>query len=376
MRVFLWFVVWLAFLNAVQASVVISQVLYDPVGTESGGEAVELRNNGISAIDISNWVLATESSASDATIPENTILQPNAVYLIADAGWSLSKDNPEWKNADLEETITMANSNSGIALKDASGAIIDAVGWDNPADIKQGLYEGTPAEGVAPGMALVRKQDTGNNFVDFEAGEPVFFSGEIVEIIVNISSQAVLPLGAVLYEDDSAEPGVQLKPIAGGTRALHLEVFYNGSSVNAEFFGKNIGLVKEGNVWKGELSLEYWHFGEQLIVVRTDSANMSIPVSILELKSVIVETKKVLLQGISGRTVSGQISVRNAGNVPYEVSWSNQDLFFGNEKISADNLVIVEKTVLPAKTEMIDVILNVPDNAVPGEYKTIVRMLE
>ncbi|MEM4247266.1 MAG: lamin tail domain-containing protein, partial [Candidatus Woesearchaeota archaeon] len=183
MRVVLWFLALLAFLNVVQAQVVISQVLYDPVSTESGGEAIEIRNDGGSAVDISKWVIATESSAIDATIPDKTILLPGATFLVADSGWSSSKDNPAWRNADLEETITMANSDSGVALKDSSGNIIDAVGWGNPAEIKQGLFEGAPALPVPAGKALARTQDTNNNANDFTEAEPAFFSGQSVIII-------------------------------------------------------------------------------------------------------------------------------------------------------------------------------------------------
>jgi P pilus assembly chaperone PapD len=76
MRLVLCILALLALLNAAQASVVVSQVLYDPINTESGGEAVELRNDGSSAVNISKWVLATESTPNDAVIPDNTFLEP------------------------------------------------------------------------------------------------------------------------------------------------------------------------------------------------------------------------------------------------------------------------------------------------------------
>ena len=60
-----------------QAEVVIYQVLYDPVGTESGGEAVELKNTGDEPVDVSGWMIATDSSNHDATLPSNTLLLPN-----------------------------------------------------------------------------------------------------------------------------------------------------------------------------------------------------------------------------------------------------------------------------------------------------------
>ncbi len=380
MKAILWLFALLALLNAAQASVVISQVLYDPINTESGGEAVEIRNDGSSAVDISKWVLATESSLTDATIPDRTLLSPGSTFLIADSGWSTAKDNPEWKSANLEETITMANSDSGVALKDLSGAIIDALGWGNPANIKQGLYEGTPASPASAGKALARTKDTNNNVADFVEAEPMFFSGEIVEIVVNVTNSssenpANPPLGAALNEDDSAEPGVQLNPVAGGTRTLHLEAYYNGTFVKAAWFGNSASLSKNGSRWSGELPLEYWYApGTQQIALTADNGNATIPVTIMELSSARIETKTVSLKASPGRTADGEIRVVNEGNVAVDVSWSGNDLLFGTASIASSNLVIAGKQILPRETGAISVKLNVPNSAVPGEYRAIVRM--
>jgi hypothetical protein len=277
----------------------------------------------------------------------------------------------------------MANTNSGIAIKDASGAVIDAVGWGDAAEIKTGLLEGTPASEVAAGKALVRSQDTGNNAADFREGDPGLFSGETVQVIANITNstqsptptQGILPLGAALSEDDSAEPGVQLKPVAGGTRALHLEAYYNGSSVAAGWFGKNVALTNNAGVWTGELPLEYWHAaGAQSIAITADSQNISIPVTVLEVKAAKLESKTVSLSASPGGTGKGAVSVKNTGNVPVSVSWTGSDLVFGTQKIAYGNLAVSGVTVQPTKTEKIEVRLNVPSTAMPGEYRTMLAM--
>ena len=370
-----------AMLPTAQAGMVISQVLYDPLGSETGGEAVELRNDGTAAANISNWVLASEASATDATIPADTTLAPGATYLIADAGWSTAKDNPLWRVADREETITLSNKDSGVALKDAAGTIIDAVGWGDAAEIKQGMSEGSPATPVAAGKALVRSKDTNNNIADFSEAEPSFFSGETLVLVVNVTNATgsspppPLPLGAALQEDDSVEQGVQLKPVAGGTRALHLEVNYSGTWVLVSWFGKSVELVKENNVWKGELPLEHWYApGAQSIVLSTESQNMSLPVAILELKAAKLKTKTVALQASPGGKGKGTITVQNQGNVPVDVSWIGSDLVFGSQKIPFANLQTTDGTIKPAETKEIDVALDVPASTQPGEYRTILSM--
>lgn len=205
----------------VSASVVINQVLYDPVGTESGGEAVELKNTGSSAFDISGWVLATESSDTDATLPDNTILPAGAVYLIADENWNSSKDDESWRSADHEERITLGNSDSGVALI-SNGSIVDAVGWGDAEGIEDNLYEGSPAALVSTGKVLLRTQDTNDNsedFVeaaaDFQAGIPVPVSADVVISVpsIEVSSSLNLVPEGVLSIKNNGDSSVSVKLI-------------------------------------------------------------------------------------------------------------------------------------------------------------------
>ncbi|MBI2137468.1 lamin tail domain-containing protein, partial [Candidatus Woesearchaeota archaeon] len=94
-------------------NVMITQVLYNPI-TESGSEAVELYNPTEKDIDISGWAIATETSITDATLPEGAAIKSKGYYLVADSGWSASKDNADWLQADYEEAITLANTDAGV----------------------------------------------------------------------------------------------------------------------------------------------------------------------------------------------------------------------------------------------------------------------
>lgn len=372
-----WALCALLTLPATHAAVVISTALYDPLGSESGGEAVELRNDG-AAIDIGGFVLATETSSADATIPAGTMLAAGATYLIADTGWAAAKDSPAWKDADHEETLTMANSNSGIALKDSAGTVIDAVGWGDSAEIKQGLFEGTPAAEAEAGQALIRDGDTGNNRADFSAAEPAFLSGETVLLVVNVTNATlILPLGAALREDDSAEPGIRLQPHPGAARTLHLEAHYNGTSVSATAWNKTVALSGTAGVWTGELLLEYWTPpGEHAIIVNAGGQSITIPVSVAEVRALKLQTKTLALQGAQGRTATGTIKVWNQGNVALNAAWAGADLAFGTQKIPFAALDVEETTVKPAETKNVKAALAVPVTAQPGEYRTVLTLTE
>lgn len=178
---------------SVMADVVISQVLYDPTGTESGGEVIELKNTGNSVVDLSDWVISTEASDTDIMIPQGKFIEPGKTFLIADSGWSTKRDDAEWKEADLEDTMTLGNSDSGIALKDSSGSIMDAVGWGDSEEIEDDLWEGVPASMVSQGKALLRIQDTDDNSEDFIESSPNFFEGVpvLVEADITITAPVV-----------------------------------------------------------------------------------------------------------------------------------------------------------------------------------------
>jgi len=213
----------LLFVPFVSANVVINQVLYDPVGTESGGEAVELKNDGSSAVDVSGWILSTESSAADATLPSGTVIRAGETFLIADVGWNASRDNSSWKSADYEEKITLGNTDSGVALL-KNGTVIDAVGWGDEAGIDASLYEGTPAEMAATGNALLRVKDTDDNSKDFIEAVPDFQEGIPVPITANVTIS--VPSIEISKSLDLAPEGT-LSIKNNGASAISIKLVFN-----------------------------------------------------------------------------------------------------------------------------------------------------
>ena len=87
---------------------VISQVLYDPIKTETGGEAIELYNPSIKDINLQSYTIKTKTSTTDVILPNETI-KSKGFYLIGDSGWSLNKDNITYSIADYEDTFTLVN---------------------------------------------------------------------------------------------------------------------------------------------------------------------------------------------------------------------------------------------------------------------------
>ena len=209
--------------------VVISEVIYDPIATETGGEAVEIYNPTNSPIDIGGYTVKTESTATDATIPAGTIIPAKTFYLIADAGWSTLKDNASWANADYEEAITLANADAGAAIVAANGTVIDAVGWGNASGIGAGLYESTPAAHITAGKSLRRtdlSSETDDNSADFAESVPDFQNSsttngggnttegsESLQISIEVTNNApTVESAEIITDDDTITPGSQIIP--------------------------------------------------------------------------------------------------------------------------------------------------------------------
>lgn len=165
------------------AEVVFQQVYYDPIGTESGGEAIELFNRGTESVDLSGWTIATASSARDVIFPDGTIIAPMKPLLIADEGWQEKKDNASWRSADIIQTMTLGNGASWTALKDTANRTIDVVGWGEDAE----FFQSAPALEVAAGNSLIRVSSSKDNQQDFIAAQADFNAGILIPITADVS---------------------------------------------------------------------------------------------------------------------------------------------------------------------------------------------
>jgi hypothetical protein len=369
-------------------NVMISEVLYDPAVTESGGEAVELYNPTDNPVDISGWVLKTESSATDATIPGGTVLGAKTFYLVADSGWSSSRDNASWPDADHEEAITMSNSDAGVALMHANGTILDAVGWGDAAGISAGLYEGTPAALASPGNSLKRTDlttDSDENSADFAEAVPDLQnssittglgtgssnSSESVTVSVDIENNAPsADLVLVLGDEDAVTAGVQISPVPGEIKTVlltadvtDLDGTSNIESVTAVVTGageKTVAMTKIADLsnttatYSADVDM-YFHDTagayDVTVVVADASTNGTgnAMFDYLSMTAVSIDASSLQFTGATlggTSTINGDFalstadspSVRNIGNTQLDIGLYGSDLVDGAKNIGIGNL--------------------------------------
>jgi Lamin Tail Domain/Collagen triple helix repeat (20 copies) len=133
-------------------------------------EFVELVNAGPSPADVSGFKLVYRSGAgtsdiSLATIPDGTTLAVGAFYLFGGNGYAGAH------KADQAFSAGLAATGGGVGLRDASGKLVDSVGYGTATNV---LVETRPAPAppatAVPGSSDIRLPDgadTDDNGTDF-----------------------------------------------------------------------------------------------------------------------------------------------------------------------------------------------------------------
>lgn len=133
-------------------------------------EFVEIVNVGTAAADLSGYKLVyrSASGASDvslATIPSGTTLAAGGFYLFGGSSYAGSPP------PDQSFSTGLASTGGGLALRDASGTIVDSLGYGNAVNaFVRGAPAPAPPAAAPPGNSDVRLpdgHDSADNSVDF-----------------------------------------------------------------------------------------------------------------------------------------------------------------------------------------------------------------
>lgn len=137
-----------------RSRLVINEVLYDPEGSDTGLEFVEIMNCGREGVALSGWTLETGNGANpdDWTVEwigsDFDYLEAGGILLI---GESAVVPDPDYVT-----TLDLQNGPDGLRLTDGD-SVVDVVGWGEP--LFSEYYEGAPAEDVTSGSSLSRSPD-------------------------------------------------------------------------------------------------------------------------------------------------------------------------------------------------------------------------
>ncbi|TWU26075.1 lamin tail domain-containing protein [Bythopirellula polymerisocia] len=119
------------------AEVIISEIMYDPQGSDTNKEWVELFNTGSSAVDLGGWTLEDIQDGSvSSVIQSGVVLLPSQALVLTgdsalfDVNWGLGINRLQ-----LSSFPTLANTpsptNEIIAIRDHLGIVRDQVNYDD-----------------------------------------------------------------------------------------------------------------------------------------------------------------------------------------------------------------------------------------------------
>lgn len=188
-----------------RTGIVINEVLYDPDGDgrNADGEWVELYNPSDDRVDFSGWTIA-DNRGSDV-LPELTVGPGGFAILAASDRFVSTYPDYDGPLAVLGGRIgnSLGNDGDHLVLKDASGAIIDAVGWGNDVTIFEPAIIDVPSGHSIERSPAGVDTDSADDFVDNVSPSP----GSGLDISIETGGGAAGPsLNDSLAPSHSAVP--------------------------------------------------------------------------------------------------------------------------------------------------------------------------
>ena len=140
---------------------VITEIMYNPVGTDSTHEWIEIKNGSTGAIDLTDWDFFENGTNHGLTLAlgEDAILAPGEFAVIAQDAVTFREptDFPGFSGTLFDSAFDLSNTGETIAMKNSGGEIVDEVtyssstGADNDGDSLQLTTVGWIAALPTPG---------------------------------------------------------------------------------------------------------------------------------------------------------------------------------------------------------------------------------
>ena len=175
-----------SFVNALT----ISEIMYDPEGTDTGREWIEVQNTTDSGIDLTSWKFFEANTNHSITLEGNSgIIAPGAFAVVTDNPEKFKSDYPSYTGLLYDSAFSLSNSGELISFKNASGVVIDSITYNTGiaggSNTTLSLLEGVWVRGApTPGAVNLRSSATST-----PAGETASTTEEVtISPVVTMSS--------------------------------------------------------------------------------------------------------------------------------------------------------------------------------------------
>ncbi|MFH0977893.1 MAG: lamin tail domain-containing protein [Candidatus Woesearchaeota archaeon] len=353
---------FLSFDCALASGVIISEVFYNPVGTDSGKEFVVFYNPTSSAVNLEDYVFETGNgaNANDWTIEwtgtSHDVLQPSGYLLIG--------ESDVLPTPDFVTDLDLQNGPDACRLR-KSNAIIDVVGWG--ALQFPEYYESSPAALVREGFSLSRvdNADTGNNDVDFTEAlpNPRSAGNDALTIIIKVTEPTLQVAAFMVSDDDLLRSGSQILPMPGANVSVNLSVnvFVSNNSIsqvvassNRKSYALQRTLTNSSQQrFAGSIIMEYSDSpGNYTVNITASSQGKSgsstVSFEYLPMTALFIDTASVnfttqpntLFQSIGDLDIKtkNKPTIRNIGNVAFDVGVLGSNLTSSQGSIDLHNI--------------------------------------
>ncbi len=113
----------------VQAQVIISEIMYDIEGADTGREWIEVENIGSETVDLSVWKLFEADTNHRITEVGTKVLSPGGFAIIADNVGKFKVDNPSFSGLLFESAFSLSNEGETLIIRNQSGVDSDSVAY-------------------------------------------------------------------------------------------------------------------------------------------------------------------------------------------------------------------------------------------------------
>ncbi len=136
------------------AQAVITEIMYDPPGVDSGHEWIEVYNTGTSSILLTSWkVYEGDANHNIIAVSGGSLLAPDTYAVIASNATKFQTDHPDYVGALFHSAFELDNGGATLTLRDKSLIAIDTVSYDSAWG------------GLGDGNSLQRAPDDTGQFV-------------------------------------------------------------------------------------------------------------------------------------------------------------------------------------------------------------------
>lgn len=112
------------------AQVIITEIMYDVPGPDTGREWIEVKNSGSEPVDLSTWKLFEANTNHKIVAVGAAIVARGSFAVIADVPEKFIADNPGFSGQVFDSTFSLSGDGETLVVRDSSGADSDSVSYD------------------------------------------------------------------------------------------------------------------------------------------------------------------------------------------------------------------------------------------------------